>query len=161
MVSLILSNKPVNFLAAMNIPPPASPANISPMETFSVIHVNVFFMGSQIFFATFTIQLPTVTRIFPKPFKPSMELPNNLETPETILENTSVRPPVSNFSLSDVKKSPMDATVSRTKFTNFLALISSSELPDIACTTEDTIFLNISNIENNPLNVRFSSGAIS
>ena len=87
--SLIFSIKSENFLAATKMPPPASPAKTSPIDTFSEIQPNTFFSDSQIFSATFLIVSPTDEIVSPEPFIRSATLEKKSETFEEIVLNRS------------------------------------------------------------------------
>ena len=131
MVSLILSSKPLNFFNAINIPPPAKPAKISPIETCSDIHVKVFTNASLILPATFEItahafnnQSPTLENTSPKLRTPSVAdtkiseiLPNPLDSKSEIVEKNF---PVAVPLLRAVKKSPIAAAISRIKSAKLL-----------------------------------------
>ena len=113
MLSLTVFISPENFLAATNIPPPANPAKISPAETLSEIHVNTFFTTSKILLAEFTITVFTAENTSPSDSTFSragstaliisfmvFSIPS-----DNVVKNFSVPA----LSLSDVKKSPIDA----------------------------------------------------
>ena len=151
-IPLILSTRPPSFLASINMPPPASPAKMSPAEMFSRIHPNTFVTAPHILPATLQMVPPTEENIFPKPLNPSTAIPRPFDIPETILESIPENPPESKLSFKDVKKSPI------------FAVMLSSESPTLeipsdpancakALNIDDTIFLPISRIEKNPLKV--------
>ena len=135
--SLILSINPLNFFIAINIPPPANPANISPIEILSVIQLKAstnaslilpatFKMklkastnASLIFPATFEIKLCTLENILPNPLRPLVAFSKTLDIPPKALDTASEivekNFPVLAPSLRDVKKSPMAAVISKNK----------------------------------------------
>ena len=113
MVSFILFNKSPNFLAEAKIPPPARPANISPIETLSVIHVKTFSKAPNTLFNAFDAQSPISDKISPKPFKPSTACDKNVEIPEEIFDKANEKPLVSNPLFIETKKSPITAITSK------------------------------------------------
>ena len=159
MTSLILSSKPVNFLAATKIPPPASPAKISPAETFSEIHENAALKPFQMILITLRIPLPALDNTSPKPFKLPAAFFNMLEILVAISEMDLEIPSVLKPELRDVKKSPIDAVIESNKSARPVTP-PPEKRPAIAFATTLTTFLNISKIENTPLKVRLSFSAV-
>ena len=158
-MSLILSARSPNFLNATNIPPPAKPAKMSLALMFSFIQLNTFPRTFPIFPAIVLIQVQTLTKAFPIPSKLPITEETPLPIPSKALDIISLtleKPSpalVPSFNL--VKKSPMDAAISR-----ILSAIEPAESP----VTKDNsglriavnAFLPISNIENSPLNTDFT-----
>ena len=159
-VSLIFETSLANFIATLNIPPPAKPAKISVAVMFSDIHPNTVFMVSQILPATLGIASPIFVNIFPNPFTFSVALFIALETTSTIFEKLSEILVVSKFSLRVVRESPTDAAASKNKLTKFFNPSDPINWP-IGLITADIVFLNMSKMENKPLNVRLNFLAVS
>ena len=166
-VSLIFETSLANFIAILNMPPPAKPAKISVAVMFSDIHPNTVFMVSQILPATLEIVLPILeiaspifVNIFPNPFTFSVALFMALETTPTIFEKLSEILVVSKFSLRVVRESPTDAAASKNKLTKFFNPSDPINWP-IGLITADIVFLNMSKMENKPLNVRLNFLAVS
>ena len=163
-LSLTVFISPENFLAATNIPPPAKPAKISPDETLSEIHVNTFFTTSKICPADLAIAVPTAENTSPidstLPSAGSTALIISfkvLKIPsDRVVKNSSIPA----LSLSDVKKSPIDAETFNSMSTipfsppdprKFLMGVTNATIP----------FLNRSTTEKTPLNVLLSLSAVS
>ena len=163
-LSLMVFISPENFLAATNIPPPANPANISPAETLSEIHVNTFFTTSKILLAESTITVFTAENTSPRdstfPSAGSTALIMSfrvLKIPsDSVLKNSSVPA----LSLSDVKKSPIDADTFNNMYIIPLSPPEPRKFP-MGVTNAVTPFLNRSTTEKTPLNVRLSLSAVS
>ena len=151
---------PDNLLATESIPPPASPANISPAETLSVIHMKTLTRLSQISPATSETTFPREDSMSPKPSKPFTALFITFEIPSTILERIPDKPSILNPSLIEVKKSPKDAVMVRIKSTR-LAIPSEPSSLVIAPPIVRRTFFPKSTMENSPLNVRLSLSAVS
>ena len=122
-VSLIFETSLANFIAILNMPPPAKPAKISVAVMFSDIHPNTVFIVSQISPATLGIVLPILLaileNIFPNPFTFSVALFMASEIIPTIFEKLSEILVVSKFPLRAVRESPTDAAASKNKLTKF------------------------------------------
>ena len=125
-VFLIFEISLANFIAILNMPPPAKPAKISAADMFSDIHPNTVFIVSQISPATLEIVLPILEIvlpileiIFPNPFTFSVALFMTSETIPTIFEKLSEIFVISKFSSRVVRKSPTDAAASKNKLTKF------------------------------------------
>ena len=163
-VSLIFETSLANFIAILNMPPPAKPAKISVAVMFSDIHPNTVFIASQISPATLEVVLPILLAIleiiFPNPCTFSVALFMTSETIPTIFEKLSEIFVVSKFSSRVVKKSPTDAAASKNKLTKFFNPSDPINWP-IGLITADIVFLNMSKIENKPLNVRLNFLAVS
>ena len=163
-VSLIFETSLANFIAILNMPPPAKPAKISVAVMFSDIHPNTVFIDSQISPTTLGIVLPILLAIleiiFPNPFTFSVALFMASETIPTIFEKLSEILVVSKFSLRAVRESPTDAAASKNKLTKFFNPSDPINWP-IGLITADIVFLNMSKMENKPLNVCLNFLAVS
>ena len=154
-VSLMFETSLANFIAILNMPPPAKPAKISVAVMFSDIHPNTVFMVSQILPATLGIVLPIFVNMFPNPFTFSVALFMTSEMIPAIFEKLSEILVVSKFPSRVVKKSPTDAAASKNKLTKFFNPSDPINWP-IGLITADIVFLNMSKMENKPLNVRLN-----
>ena len=159
-VSLIFETSLANFIAILNMPPPAKPAKISVAVMFSDIHPNTVFIDSQISPTTLGIVLPIFVNMFPNPFTFSAALFITSEMIPAIFEKLSEILVVSKFPLRAVRESPTDAAASKNKLTKFFNPSDPINWP-IGLITADIVFLNMSKMENKPLNVRLNFLAVS
>ncbi len=140
--SLIFSIKPDNFLAATKIPPPASPAKISPSETFSEIHLNTVLIVSQIVPATFLIVSPIAEIVPCELLVCSTMLEKKLEILLETVAKSSLTDPIpvndlmnsTTWSLTTLNP---DASLSIAPLTNSTNFVKPS--PDFIASSMDTI----------------------
>ena len=154
----ICSIKPVNFLAAAKIPPPAKPANMSVIVTLSAIQVNTLSTVPQILLNTLETPSPNllITPLMP---------PKESTVPLAISEihfDTELRLLVNPLKLrsllSDVKKSPRAAVASK-RASPILFIPSEPASSNNGFIMASIAFLPMSSIENIPLNVLLNSSA--
>ena len=153
-ISLILSTKPPSFLARAKIPPPASPAKISPAVMFSRIQSATCLTTENTPLNTAEIPSPTAENTPPRPPTPSTTFRMALRTPSRTavipLPNDSKGFEIFIFWLIEYSQSPKDAVASRIfplKPAKFPASLRRGlRSPAIAC-------LPMLRIENNPRKV--------
>ena len=137
---------------AMNIPPPAKPANTSLIDTFSVNQLKTFSNGLQILSMIPPIASPMDAVASVKLPKLSTNPLRRLEIPVTTAESPPVRPSVSNPLFIDVKNSPVLAAISSIKSANLLTPSDWAKSLKL-CTTACIPLANKSHTENRPSKV--------
>ena len=153
-----------NLVNNTNIPPPAKPANTSPIDTFSVIQPNAFPIASPILLKAFPTQLAMEERFFFNPSIPPVAFSNAFDMPSTPLDKPSSNDwkpvPFSTPSFQEVKKSPMEAAKSK----SISPKLPTPSEPSNRVIGERTNFIPFpirSNAENTPLEARLILSKVS
>ena len=154
--SLACLNNPAKFLRSTNMPPPASPANISDESMFSLNHPMTLLATSIIPLNTSEILVPILDSPSPKlPTPPVIAEIASDTTPRTPLIASLIaeKPlPASNPLFRLVNKSPIDPVIARKVSRSDPTDPPKRKSPN-GSSTAVTAFLPMSKIENKPLNV--------